>query len=327
MKNAKRFFSVLLALCLLTAGIALADSLPEVRVASMKGPTSMGMVKLMIDNEAGTTGQTYAFTVEGSPDAIVPQLAQGKLDIALVPCNLASILYNNTGKVQVAAVNTLGVLEILEVGDSIQSLADLQGKTIVSTGKGTTPEYGLRHVLSCAGLDPDKDVTIEFKAEATEVLAAVKSGAATIAMLPQPFATAALSQVEGLRSALRLTDEWAKVSPEGALVTGVVVVAKDFAETNPEAVALFLNEYAASTAYVNENPADETIGTWIESLDIAKAAIAAKAIPQCNITCITGTQMQEAVSGYLAALASQNPQSVGGSLPDEGFYYIGTAAE
>lgn len=332
MKTLKRFLAVLMAACIMALGFSLATAENEtgaIRVASMKGPTSMGMVKLMIDDSEGATAQDYEFTVVGAADEIVPLIAQDKLDIALVPCNLASVLYNNTGKVQVAAVNTLGVLYILENGETVQSLEDLRGQTIVSTGKGTTPEYGLRHVLSMAGIDPDNDLTIEYKSEATEVLAAVKSGAATIAMLPQPFVTAALSQVEGLRVALDLTEEWNNVSETGSMVTGVVVIRRSFLAENPEAVETFLNEYAASTEYVNANPTDETVGQWIENLDIAKAAIAAKAIPECNIVCITGEEMMDAVSGYLAALYSQNPESVGGNTPDEAFYYLGseTAAE
>ncbi len=330
MKTMNRFVALFLVACVALLGLtfAMAETEPAaVRVASMKGPTSMGMVKLMIDDDAKATAQDYEFTVAGAADEIVPLIAQDKLDIALVPCNLASVLYNNTGKVQVAAVNTLGVLYILENGETIATLEDLKGKTIVSTGKGTTPEYGLRHVLTAAGIDPDKDVTIEYKSEATEVLAAIKTGAATIAMLPQPFVTAALGQVEGLRVALDLTEEWDKVSETGSMVTGVVVMRKGFIEENPEAVATFLTEYAASTEYVNANPADETIGQWIENLDIAKAAIAAKAIPNCNIVCITGADMMDAVSGYLAALYSQNPQAVGGATPDDAFYYLGVQAE
>jgi len=328
MKNLKKFLSLLMVAAIVTLGMSLSFAETEpaaVRVASMKGPTSMGMVKLMIDDEAGATAQDYEFTVAGAATEIVPLIAQDAIDIALVPCNLAATVYNNTGKVQVAAVNTLGVLYILETGETIQSIEDLRGQTIYSTGKGTTPEYGLRHVLTMAGIDPDKDLTIEYKSEPAEVLAAIKSGLCTVAMLPQPFVTAAMSQVEGLRIALDLTEEWDKVNETGSMVTGVVVIRKGFLEENPEAVETFLTEYAASTEYVNANPADETVGQWIDSLDIAKAAIAAKAIPYCNIVCITGEDMMDAVSGYVAALYGQNPESVGGKLPDEAFYYLGNA--
>jgi len=328
MKNIKKLlvFALIVSILSLCFSLSMAETEPAaIRVASMKGPTSMGMVKLMIDDSESATAQDYEFTVAGAANEIVPMIAQGTIDIALIPCNLASTLYNNTGKIEVAAVNVLGVLYIVENGETVQSIEDLRGATIFSTGKGTTPEYGLRHVLSKAGIDPDKDVTIEYKSEAAEVLAAIKSGLCTVAMLPQPFVTAAMSQVEGLRVALDLTEEWNKVDQTGSMVTGTVVVRKGFLEENPEAFETFLTEYAASTEYVNANPADETVGQWIDSLDIAKAAIAAKAIPYCNIVCITGEDMMDAVSGYVAALYGQNPESVGGKLPDEAFYYLGNA--
>jgi len=327
-KNIKKLlvFVLVVSLASVLFSCSVAETEPAaVRVASMKGPTSMGMVKLMIDDSEGATAQDYDFTVAGAATEIVPLIAQDAVDIALIPCNLASTLYNNTGKIEVAAVNVLGVLYIVENGDTVQSIEDLRGQTIFSTGKGTTPEYGLRHVLSMAGIDPDKDVTIEYKSEAAEVLAAIKSGLCTVAMLPQPFVTAAMNQVEGMRVALDLAEEWDKVDQTGSMVTGTVVVRKGFLEENPEAFETFMTEYAASTEYVNANPADETVGAWIDNLDIAKAAIAAKAIPECNIVCITGEDMVHAVSGYLTALHAQNPEAVGGSLPAEDFYYMGNA--
>ena len=325
MKNVvKRILAVLMIASVIALGLSLAwaDDAPVVRVASMKGPTSMGLVALI---KSETPGQAYDFTVAGAADEIVPLIARDEIDIAFVPCNLASILYNNTGKIVVAGVNTLGVLYIVEKGDSIQSVEDLRGQTIVTTGKGTTPEYSLRHVLTLNGIDPDTDVTLVFKSEATEVLAALNSGAATVAMLPQPFATAALIQNGELREALSLTEMWDEVGETGSLVTGVIVVRKAFLEEHEDAVKLFLDEYAASVQYVNENPAE--VAPWIEELDIAKAAIAQKALPKCNIVAITGEDMMDAVSGYLAALYSQDPASVGGSTPDEAFYYLGDAAE
>ncbi len=255
----------------------------------------------------------------GSADEIVPLIAKGEIDIALIPCNLSSVLWNKTkGGVEIAAVNTLGVLYVVEAGDTVGSIADLKGKTLYSTGKGTTPEYALNHVLRLNGLDPAADLTIEYKSEATEVAAALSAGQATIAMLPQPYVTAVMAQNPALRVSLSLTDEWARADGESQLVTGVVAVRKAFADENPEALRAFMEAYAASTAYVNENP-DEA-GAWIEALGIAKAAVAAKAIPACNIVCITGDEMKAAVSGYLKALHEADPASVGGALPDDSYY-------
>lgn len=288
-----------------------------VRVASLKGPTSMGLVKLMQDDaEEGA----YQFTVAGTADEIVPLIAKGELDIALIPCNLASVLWNKLkGGVQVSAVNTLGVLYVVEAGDTVHSVADLKGKTLFSTGKGTTPEYALNHVLKLSGIDPAKDLTVEYKSESTEVAAALSSGAATLAMLPQPYVTAVMAQNPNLRVALSLSDEWAKVDAGSAMVTGVVAVRKAFADERPELLKAFMEGYEASQAYVNANP-DEA-GQWIADLGIvAKAGLAAKAIPACNIVCITGDEMKAAVSGYLKALFEADPASVGGALPDDSFY-------
>lgn len=315
-------FALALVLALSMSLCACAQEETVVRVASLKGPTTMGMAKLIKDSEAGTTTNRYEFTMSGAADEIVPLMVRGELDLALIPCNLASVLYNNTqGAVEVLAVNTLGVLYVLEAGEEIQSVADLAGKTVYSTGKNTTPQYALNYVLAKNGLDPEKDLTVEYKSEATEVAAALANGSATVAMLPQPFVTSVLSQNENVRVALSLTEEWDKVSPESSLLTGVVLARREFVESHPEAVEAFLTEYAASTEYVNANPAEASV--WIEELGVvAKAALAEKAIPQCNIVCITGEEMKQDVSGYLAALYEQNPESVGGVLPDDAFYYI-----
>jgi len=320
----RKLISLTLAL-LLALGIpalAAADEAAPVRIASLKGPTSMGLVKLMNANENGEAAQTYEFTLSGTANEIVPLLTRGELDIAMVPCNLASVLYNNTqGRIRVMAVNTLGVLYVLESGEEIQSAADLAGKTVYSTGKGTTPEFALNYILAQNGLDPEKDLTVEFKSEAAEVLAALTSNAAGIGVLPQPYVTAALAQNEKLRVALSFTEEWDRVSEDSRLITGVAVVRAAFAEENPAAVATFLEEYAASIEYVNANVGEAA--QWIADLGIvAKAPIAEKALPACNIVYIDGEAMKAAVSGYLAVLYDQDPEAVGGALPDEAFYYI-----
>ncbi len=229
-----------------------------VRLAALKGPTTMGLVKLLEDNEAGSSANQYEFTLAATADEITAAIGKGELDAAAVPCNLASVLYNKTeGKIAVGAVNTLGVLYIVETGDTIQSVADLKGKTIYTTGKGTTPEYSLNYVLTQNGIDPASDVTIEFKSEAAEVAAALAEGTAQIAMLPEPFATTAMAKNENLRVALNLSEEWDKVSSDGSgMVTGVLIFSRDFLEQNPQAASQFLEEYKASVAYVNENTED-----------------------------------------------------------------------
>lgn len=304
-----------------------------VRVAALKGPTAMGMVKLMSDSDAAaesgeeTTGNTYDFTLAASADEVTPGLMQGELDIACVPANLASVLYNRTdGGIVTLAVNTLGVLYIVENGNSVQSMADLAGRTIAASGKGSTPEYALRYLLSENGIDPDTGVTIDWKSEHSECVAALASGAATIAMLPQPFVTVVQTQLPDLRVALDPTEEWDALDNGSALLTGVVVARADFVAEHPAAVEEFLTSYAESVEWVNANTAEaaELIGGY----DIVDAAVAEKALPYCNIVCITGSEMKDMLSGYLQVLFDAAPASVGqdaetgeGGLPGDDFYY------
>lgn len=292
-------------------------------VASLKGPTTMGMVKLMQDAENGETFNTYNVTMYGTADEITAGIANGTIDIANVPCNLASVLYNKTGgAISVAAINTLGVLYVVETGDTIQSIEDLRGKTIYSTGKGTTPEYSLNYILRENGIDPETDVTIEYLSESTEVAAKLAEAEDAIAVLPQPFVTTAMMQNENLRIALSLTDEWDKLQGEGGstLVTGVTIVRNEVLEENPQAFAEFLKEYEASIEYTETNP--EEAAALIAGYEIVpKEPVALQALPYCNIRFIKGSEMQEKVSGYLEVLYDAAPESVGGTLPDDAFYY------
>jgi NitT/TauT family transport system substrate-binding protein len=327
MKNMRKLVSILLCIALLGGVLAGcgAGKKSELSVVAMTGPTGIGMVKLMADSEAESTEVDYTFELVGAADEITGKIVNGDVDIAAVPCNLASVLYNKTeGDISVLAVNTKGVLYILEAGgESIQSVADLAGKTIVSTGKGTTPEYTLNYLLTSNGLNPETDVTIEYKSEATEVVAALKQGLCDVAMLPQPMVTAAMAQVSDLRVALDVTKEWANIQGEGGtdLITGCVIVRNEVLENNKKAVDTFLKEYKASINYVNENVADAAQLVADYGI-IANAAIAEKAIPACNIVFMGGEEMKANMEGYLGVLAAANPKAVGGALPDAAFYYI-----
>lgn len=292
------------------------------RIAGLKGPTTMGMVKLMSDAEAGETHQDYQVTMYGAADEVVPLLVKGDIDLAAIPANLAANLYNQTeGKVQVAAINTLGVLYVVTTGDDVKSVEDLKGKTVYSTGKGTTPEYVLNYILKENGIDPEKDLTVEYKSEATEVAAALQAAdEGAIAVLPQPYVTAAQSQIEGLNVALNLTEEWNKVSTDSDLVTGVLVASTEFIEQNEAAFEEFLKDYQASIEWVNSNTADaaELVANYGI---VAKAPLAQKALPACNITYVDGAEMKTKLSGYLQVLFDQNPKAVGGAMPGDDFYY------
>ncbi len=324
----KKIIAIVLAAALTMAALAGCKKepvLPEsVTAAVLKGPTAIGMVNLMSRSDKGEAGLKYDFRIAGAADEITADLIKGNIQIAAVPANLASVLYNKTeGGIEVVAVNNLGVLYIVELSDEINSVADLKGKTIYSTGKGTTPEYTLRYLLTMAGIDPDNDVTIEFKSEASEVAAlmsAAAEGENVIAMLPQPYVTVVTTQNANARVALDVTAEWDKLAgADSTIVTGVVVVNRKFAEDYPDAVKVFLDEFKASA----EAATSDVDGTaaLVGSYDIFKEAIAKKAIPYCNIVSTTGSDMKKYIEAYLKVLYEQNPASVGGKLPGDDFYY------
>ena len=290
-----------------------------VRIAGLKGPTTMGLVNLLPMQEDGAANLRYDLQLYGAADEIVPLLTKGELDMAAIPANLAATLYQKTeGAIQVMAVNTLGVLYVVEKGDTVQSVADLAGRTILSTGKGTTPlstgkgttpEYVLRYILTQNGIDPDQDVTIEFYSEAAEVTAQMAVAEDAIAVLPQPYVTSASMQDDTLRVALDLTAEWEKV------------VRTAYAEEHPDVVAAFLEDYAASAEAAGAD-LDGTAALCEEQGVVAKAAIAKAALPACNIVCITGEEMKADVAGYAQVLYDADPAAVGGAMPDDGFYWM-----
>lgn len=299
-----------------TASAETADG--ALRVAGLKGPTTMGLVNLM----AGEDAADYDFEMYGKADEIVPLLVKGELDAAAVPANLAATLYQKTnGAIEVACINTLGVLYVVENGETVNSVEDLKGKTIVTTGKGTTPEYVLRYILTENGVDPDNDVTLDFYSEATEALAQLQAGTSTIAMLPQPFVTSALAQVEGLRVALDMNEEWEKVA-SSKLVTGVLVARKDAVEADPVRFAAFMDGYKASVEAANTD-LENTAALCEQYGIVAKAALAQKALPNCNIVFETGDEMKTDLETYFNVLYAADPTSVGGQLPADDFYYAG----
>lgn len=298
---------------------------PLLRVGSLKGPTTMGLASLMDLASRGESRGSYEFTMVTAADELVGKMASGQLDIALVPANLASILYQKTGQgICVLNINTLGVLYVASADPSIQGLADLKGKTVYMTGKGTTPDHVFGYLLKASGLEGG-DVTIEYKSEASEVAAVLKEQPEAIGLLPQPFATVALAQNEALKLSIDLTQEWDKLQIEegGRLVTGVTVCRKEVLEdeAGAEAVRLFMEEHRASAEYAGSNP-EEAAQLVVTAGIIEKAPIAQKALPYCSIVCIDGTPMQEMLSGYLSVLYQQDPSSTGGQLPDAGFYYL-----
>ena len=293
-----------------------------VRVASLKGPTSLGLLFLMNKADKGETANTYEFQMATGADEILPLMVKGDLDIALVPANVASVLYHKTqGGVEVIDINTLGVLYMVSGEDGLTNLTDLKGKTIYLTGKGTTPDYVLQYLLTANGMSAD-DVILEYKSEATEVASVLAEDPTAIGLLPQPFVTAACMQNDALKVIFDLNEEWNKVQGEdgSSMVTGVTVVRKEFLEENEEAVKSFMEDHKASAEDINADPATGA-ALAVEAQIVAKEPIAQKAIPNCNITYIDKAEMKQALSGYLDVLFHQDSLSIGGGLPESDFYY------
>ncbi|MBR1693144.1 MAG: ABC transporter substrate-binding protein [Lachnospiraceae bacterium] len=305
----------------------------NVRVGSLKGPTSMGLVALMdkaekakAQEEAGEEvtaplKDIYDFTMETQPDALVGMMVKGDLDIALIPANVASILYQKTeGAVTVIDINTLSVLYIVSANTEIQSFDDLNGQTIYLTGKGTTPDYVLRYLLQKHGLSTD-DVTLEYKSEATEVAAVLAQDEHAVGLLPQPFVTAACMQNDKLQILFDCGEEWDAVCEDGSsIVTGVTVVRNEFLHDHKDAVKNFLAEHKESAEFANTQT-EETAASVVKYGILEKEPVAQKAIPYCNITYIDGAEMKQALTGYLQVLYDMEPESVGGALPGEVFYF------
>ena len=335
MKHIKSIVNLLLALTLalsLTACGTQANTEPEqpddtpapaeVNLYVLSGPTGIGAMNLWAAADAGETQNTYHITMPGANDEVVAAISNGDADIAAVATNLAATLYNKTsGGVTVPAVNTLGVLSLLGNGQEIASVADLAGKTIYAPGQGANPEYILRYVLSGNGLDPDKDVTIRFVGEGSELLTVWQTDPEAVIMAPQPVATSILMQNENAATLFDMTDEWDKVSGgDSTLMMGCVIVRNEFLQENPGAVELFLQEYAASIEKA-QSDVEGTAALCEQYGLIPKAALAQKAIPSCGLTFVTGAEMKSALSGYLQVMFDADPKSVGGAMPGDDFYY------
>ena len=299
----------------LTIGEASDDVL---RVGSLKGPTTMGLVNLMSEVESGAKSG-YSFEMQSQPDVIMSELVAGKLDIALLPANVAAVAYNKTNHgVRAIDINTLGVLYCVTGDESVKSVKDLAGKTVLSTGQGASPEYVLNYLLEKNDV---KDCDVQFKSEATEIAALLKQDPSQIAILPQPFVTVAMAQNDQLKLAFSLTDEWKSVSPDSKLLTGVTVVRNEVLEKRASEVDQFIADHQASTEQAAKD-VDATAELVAKYGIIAKAPVAKKALPNCNIVAIAGDEMKTDLAGYLQVLFEANQKSVGGTMPEDDFYYI-----
>ena len=323
----KRIIALVLAAIMLLSVAACApaiDTEKEISVMVLNGTTGFGMAKLMDDAANGTAALNYKFSVETDATAINGALINGTVNIAALPTNAAAAVYNKSqGKVQVVALNTLGVLYLVEKGDTVKSFDDLKGKTIYVPGKASNPEYVTAYLCDKFGLEVGKDVTLDFTYNApAELRTAVAAGKVDLAVLPEPMVTIAKAANPDLRVALDFTEQWDKVSTPGSLVQGCIVTTKEFAESNAAELDKFLEEYEASVKFATDDAA--AAGELIAKHGIfEKAPIAAKALPNCNITFVKGEQMKTALENFYGVLYNANSKAVGGKLPAEDHYYIG----
>ena len=314
-----------------TAGSAAKTEPVEVRVASLKGPTTIGLVEFINSADLpGTEGgpkNKYTFTMSTAADEILPKLIKGDVDIALIPANAASVVYNKTkGGITCLDINTLGVLSVVTGDANVKVFADLAGRTVYLTGKGTTPEYTMNFLLDAAGIADG--VTLEFKSEAAEVVSVLAADPSAVGVLPQPFATAALAKNKALAAPIDLTDVWdeaiaadpAYADKPSKLVTGVTVVRNEFLDANREAVWEFVARQRSSVQHVGSNPGDAAELVVKQGI-IDSEAVAEKAIPNCHVVCLTDDELKDALPGYLEVLYNADPASVGGALPGDDFYY------
>ncbi len=319
-----RMFAMIAGLLLgMLAGCGRQAEPDAVRVGGLKGPTSMGLVFLQEQARDGQAAQEYTFTMAVSADELLPLMIKGELDIALIPANVAGVLYNKTeGGISVIDINTLGVLYLVSGDNTVDSMESLRGRTIYLTGRGTTPDYVLQYLLKANGIDLS-ECTLEYRSEATEVAALLAEQPQAVGLLPQPFVTVACARNEALGVALDLNEQWELAQGEGgsSMVTGVTVVRNAFLQEYPEAVGRFLEEHAASVLSIQEDPDQGAVLVTAAGI-VAEEPIARQAIPRCNITYIDGAEMRQALSGYLQVLFEQDPAAVGGALPGEDFYYI-----
>ena len=299
-----------------------ADASLPVNVMVLNGTTGFGMAGLISDSEAGNAALNYTFSVETDASNITAALVNGTADIGALPTNAAATLYNKTGgKVQVLALNTLGVLYLVTDGsEEITSFEDLRGKTVYAPAQN--PTFIFQALCEKNGLAVGEDITIDNTyAQPADLNTAVSSGEVSLAVLPEPMVTVARSANDQLTVALDLTAEWDKVMPAGSLVQGCVVVRTEFAEEHPAEVAKFLEEYEASIELLTSDTA--AAAQKIEETGVfAKAAVAQKAIPNCNVCFVTGAEMQSALGEFLNVMFEVAPDSIGGAVPADDFYCI-----
>lgn len=320
MKRAKKMFAVLSLMSAVLLGGCATKPVEPLEVAALNGPTGIGMVQMLEEME-GAENPKYNIVLYQSPDEIVGKVVSGELDIACVPSNLGAVLYNKTeGGIKLLGMNTLGVLYIVENGQTVQNIEDLKGKTILSSGKDSTPEFVLNYILNEAGLVPGEDVTVEFMGNHSDIASKLMAEEGTIALLPEPFVTTVLAKDENIRMAIDVNEAWNNLN-QMDLPMGIIVANANVVKDNAKGIEAFLEDYEASVKFVDENLEDAA--TLVEKFGIVpNAALAKVAIPKCNIVYRDNSDSEDSLNKFYEILEQANPKAVGGKLPDEAFYTL-----
>ena len=320
MKKAKKIFAVLSLMSAVLLGGCATKPVEPLEVAALNGPTGIGMVQMLEEME-GAENPKYNIVLYQSPDEIVGKVVSGELDIACVPSNLGAVLYNKTeGGIKLLGMNTLGVLYIVENGQTVQNIEDLKGKTILSSGKDSTPEFVLNYILNEAGLVPGEDVTVEFMGNHSDIASKLMAEEGAIALLPEPFVTTVLAKDENIRMAIDVNEAWNNLN-QMDLPMGIIVANANVVKDNAKGIEAFLEDYEASVKFVDENLEDAA--ALVEKFGIVpNAALAKVAIPKCNIVYRDSSDSEDSLNKFYEILEQANPKAVGGKLPDEAFYTL-----
>lgn len=320
MKKAKKIFVVLSLMSAVLLGGCATKPVEPLEVAALNGPTGIGMVQMLEEMEDAENPK-YNIVLYQSPDEIVGKVVSGELDIACVPSNLGAVLYNKTeGGIKLLGMNTLGVLYIVENGQTVQNIEDLKGKTILSSGKDSTPEFVLNYILNEAGLVPGEDVTVEFMGNHSDIASKLMAEEGTIALLPEPFVTTVLAKDENIRMAIDVNEAWNNLN-QMDLPMGIIVANANVVKDNAKGIEAFLEDYEASVKFVDENLEDAA--ALVEKFGIVpNAALAKVAIPKCNIVYRDSSDSEDSLNKFYEILEQANPKAVGGKLPDEAFYTL-----
>lgn len=297
-----------------------ADSELEIKIYALSGTTAMGMAQMISNAENDTDEMNYNIEIFNAADKITNAVITGECAIAALPTNVAAKLYKKSeGGVQLLALNTLGVLYVLDTTGSINTLSDLSGKTVYIPGGGSNPEYITAALINGAGIS---NVTLDTTSypDPNALQVALAAGKVSIAVLPEPKVSVVTGSAQNVKVAIDLTAEWEKIYGENTLVQGCLVINKAFADEHPAEVKKFLQDYEASVNFISQG-SDEAVGMVVDTGIIPKAPLVKKALPKCNLCCITGNDMKDSIGVFYEKIFALDKQSIG-AMPDDGFYYV-----